>query len=83
MTGEGQNIDRKSLELVTGGTVVWVESAKDCFAFAPGRFRYPRRCCGYLRERSTKQIRDLSINRMNPVFMFEQSPDRPDSLWLN
>jgi ATP-dependent DNA helicase RecG len=34
MTYEGQNVDRKSLKLVTGKTAQWDELAKDCVAFA-------------------------------------------------
>ncbi|MCK4514200.1 MAG: putative DNA binding domain-containing protein [Spirochaetaceae bacterium] len=34
MSLEGQNSDRKSLRIVTGGTADWRELAKDCVAFA-------------------------------------------------
>jgi ATP-dependent DNA helicase RecG len=34
MSSEGQNVDRKSLKLVTGKTAQWDELAKDCVAFA-------------------------------------------------
>ena len=34
MSYEGQNVDRKSLKLVTGKTADWDELAKDCVAFA-------------------------------------------------
>jgi ATP-dependent DNA helicase RecG len=34
MSSEGQNVDCKSLKLVTGKTANWEELAKDCVAFA-------------------------------------------------
>ena len=37
MTGEGQNIERKSLKIVSGKNPQWSELAKDCVCFANAR----------------------------------------------
>jgi len=37
MTGEGQNIERKSLKMFTGKNPQWAELAKDCVCFGNAR----------------------------------------------
>jgi len=76
MSSEGQNVDRKSLKLVSGKTAQWDELAKDCVAFANaqgGRIlvgiedgetgpHSGQRISTELAEKVIKRISELTVN---------------------
>ena len=76
MSGEGQNIERKSLRIVTGRRADWDELAKDCVAFAnaqggrlligieDGEIEPPaaRRLPADLPEKILKRVGELTVN---------------------
>ncbi len=76
MSGENQDMDRKSLRLVTGRTADWAELARDCVAFAnaqggrlligieDGEAAAPagQRVGGDLAEKVRRRIGELTVN---------------------